>query len=563
MKFYSRIGKVCLSMTLAAAMMIGSTVSAFAADNQSYVSLRETVKALNGKITWDKAKEKIVFELNNGDYVYDYKNDVLTLEGIALPKSNIVLKQSQMLINKAFLDDSIQVDGEIKEGKLLIEPLPMTLESTTLTSDQKLIQDKLKTYMAFEAIDYAFEGQVLIAKGNDIYVHNAYGDADIITGDNATILDTYAIGSVTKQLTAFAVIHLQEQGKLNFDDKVTKYLKDVPNGDKITLDMLLSHTSGLYEYSEELPNFAWDLSYDEVIKLLKDKPLNFEPGTEWSYSNTGYYLLGKVVETISGQSLEEYLKVNAFDKLKMDQTQWGLKDGKFTSTTLGSYNEDAETVRHLDQILLGIAGGAGSVISSVDDLYLWQKALYGGELMSDASLLTMEGLTEAKRVNPNYGYGLINAKTPFSMQVGHGGNTLGFTANTVYLKDQDIHVVLLTNKGYYDLNKITQNIVAIFEGKEVATNKPKYVEMSEEALKAFEGKFQITTPITLGMTMFVKEGFLWLQGDGQMPIKMNALDKDTFVDDSGAITIKFDRVTSPTQLTLYQAGAVFIAKKTN
>lgn len=561
MKFNARMGKVCLSVTLAAAMLFGSSVSAFASENASYVSLRETVNALNGKILWQKETGNIVFTLANGSYVYDYKSDVLTFEGIALEKSNIVFKNGQMLVGDAFLNDSIQVDGQVKDGQLSIEQFPKTLESLSLSSEQKQIQEKLKKYLAFESVAYDFEGQVLIAKGDAVLVHNAYGDADIATGDNATILDTYAIGSVTKQLTAFAIIHLQEAGKLSFDDKLSAYLKDVPNGDKVTLDMLLSHTSGLYEYTQDLANFKTTLSYDDVIKLLKDKPLSFEPGKEWSYCNTGYYLLGKVVETVSGQSLSAYLKENAFDTLKMDQSAWGVNEGKVTSTAKGSYNEETLMTREMDTVLLSVAEGAGAVVSSVDDLYLWQKGLYGGKLMSEKSLLIMEGLGEGKRVNPNYGYGLINFKTPYSTQVGHGGNTLGFTANATYLKDQDIHILILSNKGYYDLNKLTQNVVAIFEGKDVSMEKPKFVSLSEEALSAFEGKYQISTPISLGITMFKKDGALWLQGDGQVAVKMNALDEVTFVDDSGTITIKYDDVKKPTQFTLYQAGAELTAKK--
>ena len=185
---------------------------------------------------------------------------------------------------------------------LLLLPLAITA--------QKNYPQLLNEYAQAEFKIKEFNGTVLVMqKGKAIY-KNAFGLADREWNVPNTLNTKYRIGSVTKQFTAACIMQLAEQGKLSVDDRLSKFISDYPKGDSITVHMLLNHTSGIANYTD-LPEF-WPkailpLSTDSMIALFKNKPLDFSPGTKWNYSNSGFFLLGVIVEKLSGKTFTEYL----------------------------------------------------------------------------------------------------------------------------------------------------------------------------------------------------------------------------------------------------------------
>ena len=188
-------------------------------------------------------------------------------------------------------------------------------------------QDKysalVSQYMQAEATANHFSGAVLIMKQNKVLLRQAYGLADQELNVPNTPETKFRIGSITKQFTAACILQLIEQNKLSLDDKLSKFFPDFPKGDSVTIHMLLDHTSGIANYTD-IPGFdkvarlSW--SKDSMIDFFKNKPYNFSPGTKFSYTNSGFFLLGCIIEKVSGQSYKDYLRQHILDKLGMANT---------------------------------------------------------------------------------------------------------------------------------------------------------------------------------------------------------------------------------------------------
>ncbi|MBE0450938.1 MAG: beta-lactamase family protein [Clostridia bacterium] len=422
---------------------------------------------------------------------------MLTRQGIVWPEPiDLLIEDGVTYVDNDFIQSILGLSDNAVD----------TLEAQDLSPEWQKLREQLKTYLVFEQWHQNFDGQVLVAVGDDILVHQAYGKANLLTGHQ-----------------------------------------------------FLTHTSGLPEYTEAL--FAGEplADYDAIVAYVSSKPLNFDPGTGWLYCNTGYYLLGNIVTSVTGESLEDYLKANVFGPLEMDLTGWALKDNGLQMTTQGSMQGEVEQTLVFDQLLLSVAEGAGSIISTADDMYHWQKALYGNTLLDDESLALMVGNPEKMSINPNYGYGLMNMETPYGVEFGHGGNTLGYTASSTYLPAMDTHIIILSNRGYVNLNGIKNNIYTLLTGGEVSLEVTETIELPLEALEKFVGDFEI--PEVLKIKMFVLDGKLMLQGEGQPAVDLTPTSAVNFENKTYGIAIQYDDEINPTSFTLFQSGLSFEAIK--
>ncbi len=542
--------KKLLVMTLVMALLTAPMASVYASETDNRIPLRAMVNELGGEIDWIAAERTIEFTISTGTYSYNIDTDLLTRQGIAWPKPiDLLIEDGVTYIDNDFIQSILGLSDNAVD----------TLEAQDLSPEWQELREQLKTYLVFEQWHQNFDGQVLVAVGDEILVHQAYGKANLLTGSNATNEDTYSIGSVTKQITAYAIMKLESEGLLSFEDTIDQYLEDAPYGNKVTIHQLLTHTSGLPEYTEAL--FAGEplADYDAIVAYVSSKPLNFDPGTDWLYCNTGYYLLGNIVASVSGESLEDYLEANVFEPLEMDLTGWAYKEDVLQMTTQGSMQGEVEQTLVFDELLLSVAEGAGSVISTADDMYLWQKALYDNTLLDDESLALMVGNPEDMSINPNYGYGLMNIETPYGVEFGHGGNTLGYTASSTYLPAMDTHIVILSNRGYVNLNGIKNNIYTLLTGGEVSLEVTETIELPLEALEKFVGDFEI--PEVLKIKMFVLDGKLMLQGEGQPPVELTPTSAVNFENKTYGIAIQYDDDINPTSFTLFQSGLSFEAIK--
>jgi D-alanyl-D-alanine carboxypeptidase len=309
------------------------------------------------------------------------------------------------------------------------------------------------------AIGIAEKGKIRLVKG--------YGFADLEERVAVTDRTVFRIGSVTKEFTSAAILLLAEQGKLSLDDPLSKYFPDFPRGGEITLRNLLNHTSGIHNYTS-IDGFLQNestraLRSDEVVRYIATaKPLyDFDPGTGWNYSNSGFMLLGLVVEKASGQPLAQYLKASIFDPLGLNDTRLdnlaeivpGRARGydKAPGSPLGFANAGF--------ISMEVAAGAGAIRSTAGDLLKWHAALLGGKLLKPASLALMTApaklkdgrlASAARPTRPgaapsDYGFGIMIGQQKGRRTIGHGGAINGFNASLNTYPDQQVTIVVLSN----------------------------------------------------------------------------------------------------------------------
>lgn len=325
-----------------------------------------------------------------------------------------------------------------------------------------------------------FNGSALVAEHGKVIFKKGYGQANM-EWDIQNQPDTkFRLGSISKQFTAFLIIKLAEKGKIKLDKPITTYLPNYPKatGDKITVHHLLTHTSGIPNYTSA-PNFLKEKSRDpykpeEFVKTFENLPLDFTPGEKFSYSNSGYFLLGYIIEKVSGKSYEQYLQETILTPLKMANTGYDHGEVILKKRAAG-YEKQGKKIINAPYLDMSIPYAAGSLYSTVEDLYLWDQALYTNQLLSSKS---MESLFKPyiKAGNDFYGYGwfITEAKNGTADKlkiIEHGGGINGF--NTVISRipaDKNL-VVLLNNTGGTILDEINEGIRAILYDKPF--NQPK------------------------------------------------------------------------------------------
>lgn len=307
-----------------------------------------------------------------------------------------------------------------------------------------------------------------IARAGDTLLIRGYGLANLehdvpVTGDSV-----FRIGSVTKQFTAAAILLLAEEGALSLDDTLDQYFPDFPRSDEVTIRHLLQHTSGISNYTS-LEGFMEDaapLDHDSarmVAYIANADPLyDFDPGTGWSYSNSGYILLDYIAEQAAGVPLADFLKDRIFDPLGLNDTRMDTLAEIVPGRVQGydSVPDAPSGFTNAGYLSLSVAAGAGAIRSTPQDMLVWMQALLGGEVVSPDSLALMleparlndGSLASGFLVDPHpalagmdYGFGIMVGERGGRRFIGHGGSIHGFNASLIYYPDEDTVVVLLVN----------------------------------------------------------------------------------------------------------------------
>lgn len=358
---------------------------------------------------------------------------------------------------------------------------------------------------------------IAVARHGEILLEKGYGLADAehdVPADEETM---FRIGSVTKQFTAALVMRLVEQEKLALDDELAEYVPDFPlQGRKVTIEQLLQHTSGIKSYTElgEEWQKVWplELSHAELLALVDDKPFDFEPGTDWHYSNTGYYLLGMVIEKVSGRSYAEQLRAELCEPLGLARTRYDSNRELIPKRAQGYALEGEWLVN--DQIL-GMAqpGAAGGIVSTAGDLVRWQMALSSGKVVSPESFARMCTPT----VLPNghdtrYGFGLRMPEWAGRRRVEHGGGIFGFNSMLFWLPDEDLHVAVISNGEALSSERLADAIAHAVLGIEPVVVKDERIPA--ELIERLSGDYAFAG-IGMDAKVFEREGQLMLQGTGQ------------------------------------------------
>ena len=289
---------------------------------------------------------------------------------------------------------------------------------------------------------------VVVKKDGQLLLKKSYGYASLELGVPVPEEGTFEIGSVTKQFTAAAILKLASAGKLSLEDDFTQYVPMDTGGRKITIAQLLNHTSGIPSYTE-IPEF-WGLSIeshprDSLLRLAETKPFLFEPGERLIYNNTGYFILGLVIEKASGKPYADYLRETLFEPLGMKNTYYCSQTEVVPGKVYGyNYSRDGLSQKpYLDHTW---PYAAGSLCSSTADLLIWLEALHTGKILSEAEY---RQITQPGTLNDGsplrYAMGLTNLSNYGHRQIGHGGGIHGFLSETAYYPDDDLYVICLVN----------------------------------------------------------------------------------------------------------------------
>ena len=312
-----------------------------------------------------------------------------------------------------------------------------------------------------------FNGSALVAENGKVIFKGGFGLANMEWNIPNTADTKFRLGSITKQFTAMLTLELVEQGKIKLDGKISDYLPDYRKdiGEKVTVHHLLTHTSGIPSYTSQ-PGFFANVSRNpykvsDFVKQYASGNLEFEPGTKYSYNNSGYFLLGAIIERVTGKTYEQALKEMIFDKVGMKDTGYDLHNPLIPKRASG-YQKTASGYINAAYLDMSIPYAAGSMYSTVEDLYLWDQILYTDKLLTAQSKELMY-----KPFLEEYAYGWVVTNASFKVKdqaipvITHGGGINGFTTTIVRYPGEKHLIVILDNTGSPNLNRLSEKIARI------------------------------------------------------------------------------------------------------
>jgi D-alanyl-D-alanine carboxypeptidase len=330
---------------------------------------------------------------------------------------------------------------------LLFSTSPARAQSTLSPN----LQQKIDT-LAAEALSKSgvpSASLAVVQSGKIVYLH-AYGDARIAPPAPATPSMRYSIGSISKQFTAASILLLQEQGKLSLEDKVSKFLPDLTRANEVTIRQLLSHTSGYQDYWPQdyvMPNMLQPTTAQHILDLWARKPLDFDPGTKWQYSNTNYVIAGLIVEKASGMPLLTFLQQKVFQPLAMSSVLNTDQDRLGDTDPTGYLRYATGPLRPSPKEGKGWLFAAGELAMTAEDLAKWDISIIDEKLLQPASYRDFEKDVLLKNgLGTNYALGVGVRSIDGHRSLSHGGEVSGFTSENVVFPDERVAVVVLTNQ---------------------------------------------------------------------------------------------------------------------
>ncbi len=349
-----------------------------------------------------------------------------------------------------------------------------------------------------------FSGSVLVARNGAILLSKGYGIANL-EHDIPNVSETvFRIGSMTKPFTAIAIMQLAEAGQLSVNDRLDKYLPDFPNAERITIHQLLSNTSGIPDYIIT-PGYqkiaTQHISTEALIGLFRDLPLQFEPGTNFGYSNSGWVLLGAILEKLTGKSYGQVIKDNIFTLAGMTHSgyEWEQPVIRYRSTGHVDTGAGMINAEVLDETSMQ---GAGGLYSTVEDLYRWHLALGNNTLIHAETLAQM-----IIPVAPEYGYGWERHTYYGRAAFGHSGGLPGYVSNFVRFADEDAVIIIVSNLGSASVPQITNSLAAILFGQPYTLPSAyTFVSVAPAILADYIGEYEVTYFGRKSILCFALEG---------------------------------------------------------
>jgi CubicO group peptidase (beta-lactamase class C family) len=398
-----------------------------------------------------------------------------------------------------------------------------------------------------------FMGSVLIARDKTVLLDKGYGFANLEWDIPNSPTTKFRLGSLTKQFTAACVLLLQERGKLKIDDPVKKYMADAPAAwDKVTIFNLLTHTSGIpsftgfpdYASTEAIPTTP-----EKLVLRFRDRPLEFQPGEKMSYSNSGYVLLGYLIEKTSGQTYSQFVQENIFKPLEMQDSGYDLNSAIIVHRASG-YSPSDKGVMNTAYIDMTIPFSAGGLYSTTEDLARWERGLFGGKLLSAASLKEMT--TPFKN---NYAFGLQVRAVDGHQVIDHGGGIEGFNTSLAYYPEDKLTVIVLGNVNGTAPQQIAQDLGTLAHGGKVTlASERKQVSIDPKIFDGYVGTYQLAPNFIMAVKRDGDHFITQATGQGQVEIFPES-DHDFFAKVVDAqITFVTDSQGHATELILHQGG---------
>lgn len=399
----------------------------------------------------------------------------------------------------------------------------------------------------------AFSGSVLIARDGQVLLDQGYGLANrewSIPNDGDT---KFRLGSLTKQFTAVAILLLNEHGKVDLDAPIATWLPGAPaTWDGVTMRHLLSHTAGMPDFTR-FPDYealkTHPTTSAELIARFRDRPLDFQPGERFAYSNSGYILLSAIVEAASGQTYADFVTDNLLQPLGMSDSGYDRHNVILPHRASG-YAPTADGVANADYVDMSIPIGGGALYSTTHDLLKWEQGLFGGRLLNPQS---MTALTTP--VRNNYAMGLVVSQAEGRKLIWHNGAIEGFNTYMAYDPVDRSAVIVLGNLNGEGPDKIGAELVTLMRGGTVTlASERRSIAVAPEVLQSYVGVYDLAP--TFAITLSVVDGKLTAQATGQGALPLTAEAPDAFfltvVD--ARITFTRDASGAVEGLVLHQGG---------
>jgi len=403
-----------------------------------------------------------------------------------------------------------------------------------------------------------FNGTVLVAKEGKVVFSKGYGFADAAGKKPNDVNTIFQIGSVTKQFTSAAIMKLQEEKKLSVNDYIGKYFPELEVGESITIHHLLTHRSGLYNYTDDTSMWYGKLSKEKLIDYINKRSIIFKPGIRMQYNNTGYVLLGYLIEKLSRKKYEQYIRDNFFKPLKMTSSGFDFVKLSSPQKAIGYYDNGTT---HMQARIIDstVSYAAGSIYSTTGDMLHWSGAVLNQKLIKPSSWNLMTTNHSEK-----YGYGLVIDSVAGEKNIWHNGGLDGFVSTFYNLPKQKITIVVFSNYMQSNTIRVANTLAAAMLNKPYELPKTRTeISLPTETLKQYVGKYQLMP--TFAITVTLEDGKLMTQATGQQKFQVYP-EKDGFFfykvvdaqlefvkDDTGVIN----------EMILHQNGMKQKAKKVN
>ena len=415
--------------------------------------------------------------------------------------------------------------------------LPLFFVLVQLAYAQEFDKARMDTYLQLLEKHNKASLTVAVSKGNELIYQ---GHAGYLTSAKTSRIDgqtQFRVGSITKTFTSVVCFQLIEEGKLSLDTKLSEFFPTIKNAERINIGHLLRHRSGIQSFTNTPHHLATntkETSREQLLELMEAMESEFEPGTNYRYSNSGYTLLGLIIEKITGKTYEENVKTRIVDKLGLTRTEYGGKidpeDNEASSLTF----QMNSWIPLPFETHMSVPFAAGAMVSTAADLNRFMYALFNGQLVSESSLKQM------KQFKQNMGYGIFPIPFYRHAGIGHNGKLDSFDSSSSYFADEDLNITVLANGLTIGFNDILIHVMNICFGRDFEL--PNYdaqpIALDPTLLPAYEGTFA-APGFPMKITISSNGKRLIAQATGQGPIALTAYTKRDFRFNSAGIVMIF------------------------